>query len=111
MQAVLHPEVFLQEVRRQRDFSGHRRAAYVFMISPSTGRVQSSPEARFIAIDGVISVNYHHVPGDIQQETRDLLSSPGVVIAIRDNPALLKQTIAEIRDVEGDFYHSGLMAE
>lgn len=111
VQAVLHPEVFLQEVRRQRDFSGHRRAAYVFMISPSTGRVQSSPEVRFIAIDGVISVNYHHVPGDIQQETRDLLSSPGVVIAIRDNPALLKQTIAEIRDVEGDFYHSGLMAE
>lgn len=110
-QAVLHPATFLQECRRQHDFSGHRRAAYVYMISPSSGRVQVSPEARFITIDGVISVNYHYAPGDIQQETCDLLSSPGVVIAIRDNPALLKQTIAEIRDAEADFYHLGLMDE
>ncbi|MEN4591731.1 dapdiamide A synthase [Pantoea agglomerans] len=110
-QAVLHPAKFLQECRRQHDFSGHRRAAYVYMISPSPGRVKVSPEAKFIKIDGVISVNYHYAPGDIQQVTCDLLSSPGVIIAIRDNPALLKQTIAEIRDVEADFYHLGLMDE
>lgn len=111
VQAVLHSGIFMKELRRQYDFIDHRYAAYVFMISPCTGLVQSSPEARFIAIDGVISVNYHHSPGDIQQETRDLLSSPGVIIAIRDTPALLKQTIAEIRDVEDDFYHSGLKVE
>lgn len=111
VQAILHSESFLQEIGQQRDFSDHRRAAYVYMISPVTGRVQCSPETRFIAIDGVISVNYHHIPGDIQEETHDLLSSPGVIIAIRDTPALLNRTIAEIREVEGDFYHSGLMAE
>ncbi|MCX2195169.1 hypothetical protein LD112_25290 [Pantoea agglomerans] len=61
-QAVLHPAKFLQECRRQHDFSGHRRAAYVYMISPSPGRVQVSPEEKFIKIDGVISVNYHYAP-------------------------------------------------
>ncbi|KAB8029697.1 dapdiamide A synthase [Fluviispira multicolorata] len=110
VQAILHPEMFLQESRRERDFPNHRRAAYVYMISPTKGWVQSSPEKRFIAIDGVISVNYHHVPGDIQEETCDLLSSPGVIIVIRDNPVLLNQAITKIRSTESDFYHTSLIA-
>ncbi|MDE1485748.1 ATP-grasp domain-containing protein [Xenorhabdus bovienii] len=108
VQAVLYPVRFLQEIHQPRDFLDHKRAAYVYMISPTKGKVQTSPEEQFIKIEGVISVNYRHSPGDIQQETNDLLSSPGVVIAISNDSVSLNQVIAEIRSTESDFYHSGL---
>ncbi|RMO78454.1 ATP-grasp domain-containing protein [Pseudomonas syringae group genomosp. 3] len=108
VQAVIHPQIFLRELHQQHDFTGHRRAAYIFMISPNTSKVLRTPEKNLIAIPGVVSVNYHYDVGDIQKVTKDLLSSPGLIIAIQDDKLLLDETIDKIRRVESDFYRLDL---
>ncbi len=107
-QAVLHPELFLEDSKKQRTYTDHKQAAYIFMISPFQGKVKKQPEVPFINVDGVISVNYHYQIGEIQQETRDLLSSPGVIIVIQENKQALDNTIAEIRRMEDHFYQTDL---
>ncbi|WP_423392351.1 ATP-grasp domain-containing protein [Burkholderia sp. LMG 21824] len=111
VQAVVRPDEFLREQADPQDHRGHRRAAYIFMISPYTGVVRDTPEASFIAIDGVISVNYHHVRDDIQQRTRDLMSSPGVVIALGADATQLDHTIAAVRAAEAAFYQENLIQQ
>jgi biotin carboxylase len=111
VQAVVRPAAFLREQADPPDYRDHRRAAYIFMISPYTGVVRETPEASFIAIDGVISVNYHHLRDDIQERTHDLMSSPGVVIALGADAARLNETIATVRAVEAAFYEANLIPQ
>lgn len=111
VQAVVRPAAFLREQVRPPDCPAHRHAAYIFMISPHRGVVQDTPEADFIAIDGVISVHYHYARGDIQAPTLDLISAPGVVIALAADAARLKATVAEVRMAEAAFYRTHLIAQ
>lgn len=110
LQAVLQPKLFHHDMLFRRDLSSRQCAAYVYLISPFKGQLRRSPEAFFISIEGVISVNYHYKAGDIQQETKDLISSPGLVIVIRANIYLLNKTIAKIRKLEKEFFQKNLVA-
>eukprot|EP00887_Chlorella_sp_A99_P004549 scaffold57.g4549.t1 len=112
VQAVVRPDTYLREEQADSaDYRDHCRAAYIYMISPYAGLVRATPETSFIAIDGVISVNYRYAHGDMQDRTHDLMSSPGVVIALGADAAQLDQTIAAVRAAEAAFYQTHLIPQ
>lgn len=108
VQAVVRPSDFLRDQANPPTYDSHQHAAYIFMISPYRGLVQETPEADFIKIDGVISVEYCYAKNSIQERTIDLISSPGVVIALVADATQLDDTIAAVRTAEAEFYRTKL---
>lgn len=109
VQAVLHPQKFIAETILIPPKTEYAYAAYIYMVSPKYGRVVMLPYSQFLNVSGVVSVNYHYQLGDIQPETKDLISSPGMIIAIQANNDLLDNTISTLRAIENNFYLKGIV--
>ncbi|MFT4042933.1 MAG: ATP-grasp domain-containing protein [Gordonia sp. (in: high G+C Gram-positive bacteria)] len=101
--AVARPSVF-ESRRGLPPVSAHRRAAYVYFVGRTHGRVQPN---RFIdqvaSVPGVVHVSYRYDIGDEQPLTRDLVTSPGVALVIAADEAALASAVNRIRSVESDF--------
>jgi hypothetical protein len=81
-----------------------RRAAYVYLIAESAGRVRQVTLDEFLRVEGVIHVDYHYAVGDHQEMTRDLLTAPGVVIVIAADQDGLSNAVHKVREIERAMY-------
>lgn len=108
VQSVLHPKKFIREAQEYCFDSESLQAAYVYMISPKTGKVSTIPNEKFFNVPEIVSINYHYDINEIQQETRDLISAPGVIIIIHSDRKKLQDTIVKLRTIETNFYEKSI---
>ncbi|EFP97961.1 ATP-grasp domain-containing protein [Vibrio caribbeanicus] len=108
--AIVRPEVFDGSIHQlqSRNTISHKKAAYVYMLSPKSGCVLEDPLPALKNIKGVVSAKYHYDIGDIQNKTIDLLTAPGAITVIEKDSQTLFETIAKVRETEQTFYDKGL---
>jgi biotin carboxylase len=109
--ASLHPARYVAELATRPPAVLQRHAAYVYLIADYDGRVERPNLEAFLQVDGVLSVDYHYLPGDRQATTRDLLTAAGVVIVVRDDEIELESAVRRVRAVERAVYQAGVVPE
>jgi biotin carboxylase len=80
-----------------------RHCACVVLMSPRRGVLRSLDGLDAIrGLESFFSVNCNVVPGQVIPETRDLLSSPGHVYLVHEDPAIVERDWQRIRQMERD---------
>ncbi|MDS1269615.1 ATP-grasp domain-containing protein [Lipingzhangella sp. LS1_29] len=100
----LHPELFRERRGAHNVEMRRRHAAYVFLIAREPGRVRRLELEEFLKVDGVVHVDYHYEVGDLQEMTRDLVTSAGVVMVTAHDRSQLDAAVRRIREIEAAMY-------
>lgn len=108
VESALHPEKFADRRASREATNAFRRAAYVYLIATSSGRVQSVDLAPFLDIEGVVHVDYRYSPGDVQDVTCDLITAAGVVLVTADDQRTLQAAVQRVREVEAAMHASSV---
>ncbi|MFC8346967.1 ATP-grasp domain-containing protein [Streptomyces sp. NPDC057280] len=111
VQASLNPVAFTEARELLPAAPRSQRAAYVYLIAKTEGRVQEADLSRFLSVDGVMHVSYLYAPGDRQMLTKDALTAAGVVLLTAETQEELNDRARRIREIEAAMYEEILDEE
>ena len=104
VQACLNPDQFIRDSMTPAQNTRQFEVAYVFMIAEQAGLVSALPDDSFSLLPGFVGLEYYRNIGEIQRETKDLITSPGELVLMHEDKNCIEHSIAAFRSLEADFY-------
>ncbi|MFG2777415.1 ATP-grasp domain-containing protein [Streptomyces prunicolor] len=106
VEASLNPVTFTQARELLPPVPRSQRAAYVYLIAKTEGRVREADLSKFLSVDGVVNASYQYAPGDRQMITKDAITAAGVVLLAAETQEELNDRVHQIREIEASMYEA-----
>ncbi|WP_329253824.1 ATP-grasp domain-containing protein [Streptomyces sp. NBC_01478] len=106
VQASLNPAAFTEARELLPPVPRSQRAAYVYLIAKTEGRVREADLSKFLSVGGVMHVSYQYAAGDRQMITKDAITAAGVVLLTAETEEELNGRVRQVREIEASMYEA-----